>query len=495
MPQQKRNFLHWMFFQKPEYDPLVQAQDLTDDIVRPNDDTVQPFGHEQTTKKWAKLDVRVGKTRNLVTLSEFPAVIGKKSNGLTLDDKDVSPVHAVMDFYMNELIITDVNSKNGVRIGEFWLDPGEATAAFRGDVIRIGRSEITVIDFGVAKPLANQTDVPDTQEDNNSKDVNNEPIHNTHDTEATSMTNRPYPTSIDITAEMIFRDLELIKTPGIGDVASVANHNNTPSIDDVTNHNNTPGIGDVARHNNMITSLEHDTAPFFTTMGESHPSLDVWQATSGYQNTGREYAPLEAPSEESKVSVQPVAISTVARLLDTPDAQLLMDALGVPYLMYPETNAEDTADELPALSDIHNPAQNLDTDASDTLLIDTAQLQQPIQPKPIVLPIHIETPFVPAAELAQMHQKKADQSSEMYSLAMPPLPIRDTINCINCDTKNTSSDKFCNKCGIPTTKARSLETKTVLPPITPPAAKLFCDKCGTKIVGQIKFCGDCGNKL
>lgn len=101
------------------------------------------------SSKQLKLTVYTNETPTHKEVNVFPFVIGREisQTGITLEDKSVSGRHAMVDLQNGNLTITDMNSRNGVKVGSDILTPGIATRLERGAVLTIGRTRIAVIDF------------------------------------------------------------------------------------------------------------------------------------------------------------------------------------------------------------------------------------------------------------------------------------------------------------------------------------------------------------
>jgi len=64
-----------------------------------------------------------------------------------------------VDLQNGILTVTDANSRNGVTIGQNKIFPGAPTSVSVGDVIKIGRAEIVIVDFSGGSVAAAQTEL------------------------------------------------------------------------------------------------------------------------------------------------------------------------------------------------------------------------------------------------------------------------------------------------------------------------------------------------
>ena len=174
--RQRRSFLHWLFFQSPEKrrpkrPPIALLPDYRE--ARPeqpernipdyadNVETMAETHHSgaedtqfrespspvQAPNKWIRLAIRSEKVQTVVELTTFPVEIGSVQSSIKLNDKGISPRHAVMDLHTDMLSIVDTHSQNGVSIGDNLIAPGVVYPVFPGDTVIVGSTEITVIDY------------------------------------------------------------------------------------------------------------------------------------------------------------------------------------------------------------------------------------------------------------------------------------------------------------------------------------------------------------
>ena len=191
--RKRRSFLHWLFFQNtdkkrptrpvrallPDYsgesqpDEMPRQPGFTADIVTTHDahqshakssassdqankkrkapktasTEAAPPPAAPPTNKWIKLAIRSEQIQTVVELDTFPVEIGSVKSSFKLNDKGISPRHAVMDLHSDMLSIVDTHSQNGVSIGDNLIEPGVAYPLFPGDTVIVGRTEITIIDY------------------------------------------------------------------------------------------------------------------------------------------------------------------------------------------------------------------------------------------------------------------------------------------------------------------------------------------------------------
>jgi len=155
----KRGFLSRLFFQDP-----VEAKDAKYP-PQSNNFPISASGSDAHAK-WVKLSTYTDGKQTQMEMTTFPFVIGREMTqlGITLDDKSASARHASMDFQNNLLTITDLQSRNGVKLGEAKISPNVAAPVTRGAVISIGRTEIIVTDFsGADAPAIDSSALGETE--------------------------------------------------------------------------------------------------------------------------------------------------------------------------------------------------------------------------------------------------------------------------------------------------------------------------------------------
>jgi len=112
-----------------------------------------PFlAHEEATaeiinENWVQLTISSTELATTVELTEFPIDIGSHASGIQLNDKAISPHHAVMDLHNGTLTITDTNSQTGVYIGDKIINPNVPYTLLPGATIGVGLTKITIEDF------------------------------------------------------------------------------------------------------------------------------------------------------------------------------------------------------------------------------------------------------------------------------------------------------------------------------------------------------------
>jgi len=102
---------------------------------------------EVLDEKWVQLTISSTELTTTVELVDFPIDIGSHASGIQLNDKAISPRHAVMDLHNGTLTITDTNSQTGVYIGDKIINPNVPYTLLPGATINLGLTKITVEDF------------------------------------------------------------------------------------------------------------------------------------------------------------------------------------------------------------------------------------------------------------------------------------------------------------------------------------------------------------
>lgn len=104
---------------------------------------------EKTARKWLTLSIRNDGAETVSEMSSFPFLIGREyfPGGLHIDNKSVSRRHALVAVENGEVTISDQNSSNGVEVSGRKLYAGETQPLRRGDIIKIGRVEVRVVDI------------------------------------------------------------------------------------------------------------------------------------------------------------------------------------------------------------------------------------------------------------------------------------------------------------------------------------------------------------
>lgn len=108
-----------------------------------------PAAQPRPPMRWITFAVRNEDEEVVREMNAFPFVIGREhfAGGLQIENKSVSRRHALVDLKDGEITISDQNSSNGVEISGKRLLPGEATVLRAGDLIKIGRVEMAVMDI------------------------------------------------------------------------------------------------------------------------------------------------------------------------------------------------------------------------------------------------------------------------------------------------------------------------------------------------------------
>jgi len=155
----KPGVLYRIFFKDPEKyrqdeepewqaNPVEEQPPLVDiPIPQPYTGPMRPFGAAPMVKRWLKLTIASEDLQADIELTMFPVEIGSVQSSIQLNDKSISPRHAMMDLHNGILTITDTHSQNGVSIGSVWLNPGVPYTINPGDTILIGRTRLTILDF------------------------------------------------------------------------------------------------------------------------------------------------------------------------------------------------------------------------------------------------------------------------------------------------------------------------------------------------------------
>jgi len=144
----KRGFFSRLFFQDPD-----ETKGAVETKSPPQSNDFTPSASVAAAHaRWVKLSMYTDGKQTQMEMTTFPFVIGREMTqlGITLDDKSASARHASMDLQNNVLTITDLQSRNGVKLGDVKLSPNVAAPVTRGAVITIGRTEIIVTDFSGA---------------------------------------------------------------------------------------------------------------------------------------------------------------------------------------------------------------------------------------------------------------------------------------------------------------------------------------------------------
>ena len=76
---------------------------------------------------------------------QFKITIGRsKKNQITIDDSLVSRAHALVQKIKNAYFIKDLESTNGTYVNNKRIPKGKYVKLHRRDVVKIGRTEITI---------------------------------------------------------------------------------------------------------------------------------------------------------------------------------------------------------------------------------------------------------------------------------------------------------------------------------------------------------------
>ena len=158
-----RSLLYRLFFKVPPDDAYSSGRASKNDPKHTfNGSNPRPEYYGQQPKppespgKWIKLLIISNGNETVREMTRFPFVIGREQpeHGLRIDDKSVSRRHAAFSILNDRIAINDENSSNGVEVSGEKLFRGESRALIRGDIIKVGHAEITVIDLSGAAEVA-----------------------------------------------------------------------------------------------------------------------------------------------------------------------------------------------------------------------------------------------------------------------------------------------------------------------------------------------------
>jgi len=86
-------------------------------------------------------------------LNPGPNSVGRDAADLLIADPTISRRHAQVTLEGGQLVVEDLGSTNGTKVGDRRLDPGERVAAFNGDTVRFGSVSLTLtLPGGEARP-------------------------------------------------------------------------------------------------------------------------------------------------------------------------------------------------------------------------------------------------------------------------------------------------------------------------------------------------------
>ena len=150
----KRGFFNWLFFKDSSEGKPPKIETAAENTM-------------PSSKKWAKMTVRVDDAVTEVERTIFPVAVGRSEspNGITIIGEGVSREHAVIDLQNGILTIVDKNSKNGVLVDGVKLAPGAITPLANGNVIKIGLAEIIIGGFSEILDTPPVAKVPSHQDE------------------------------------------------------------------------------------------------------------------------------------------------------------------------------------------------------------------------------------------------------------------------------------------------------------------------------------------
>jgi len=544
----RRNFLHWVFFQDPakakrtkppeqEWPYSVPSKDPANEwaasdipIPLPYIGPERPFGAAPTLKKWVKLAISSDEVQEDVELTIFPIELGSVQSSIKLNDKTISPRHAVIDLHNGILTITDTHSQNGVSIGSLWLNPGVPYPVTPGKTILIGRTKLTVIDYaGATEPLDRPTppgiSLPDLglgpsdlfadlaspkqkpesfmgftgQESDLYINIPPSGVESFFDIPAPVIELPPEPEPepvivkstlarlMDESDVILFRDVlelgpepepEVEPEPVLEQAKEDEETSDEPTLldDEAALLSDEPSSEDKLPSEDKSLQIEEGKATDLELESESQELPESAESVEALEpmNPAELVESLESaePPEPTKSQASAKPPEPIIRPLTSDDiSEIELDILG---------DLERFGETEPPSS---TPVMELSAEDFIEALIDAD------------LSIEVEEPI--SKEQAQDRQPPIEtipdvpQTAEEFleslvaKSSMPPtteMPQEAGKICSKCNTANTPEDKFCGACGI------SLSTP-------PPTVKLFCGKCGAKNTNMTKFCGECGYKL
>jgi len=157
----KKLFGKWQVIQTPEPTPPPPGQpepirltQATDRALNGSEGTVVLIDGEPTEFLQPEAPVQVTlsvQTDGMVSqadIRQFPCVLGRSSKDaqFVIEDRNTSRRHAILDWKDGAPVISDCNSKNGVRLNGERIPAMEILPLQAGDVVRIGMTEITILE-------------------------------------------------------------------------------------------------------------------------------------------------------------------------------------------------------------------------------------------------------------------------------------------------------------------------------------------------------------
>lgn len=100
-------------------------------------------------KKCMQLSISGKDMTNQVEIHRFPCILGRSPQDadIVLEDGSVSRKHAVIDWIDGVYCIIDSDSSNGVSVDGIKLSPGVPHPISTGDLIKVGRTEIRIMEI------------------------------------------------------------------------------------------------------------------------------------------------------------------------------------------------------------------------------------------------------------------------------------------------------------------------------------------------------------
>jgi len=536
----KPGFLYRLFFKDPYRDigdlpevdwqpnPLDEwpAADIPSPPYLGND---RPFGAAPTLKRWVKLQISSAEIQANMELHDFPIEIGSAPCSIQLQGKGISPRHAIMDLHGGVLTITDANSKHGVSIGNAWLDPGIDYIINAGDIILIGRTKITVLDY------AKHAQTPKTQEIFDPEDIMSpDEIMDALEDELASIT----PLYMEITDDPILvsdavheddddfidKDIKALKWEEEISTSLPTEEfvENQPEPEPEPNPEPEPEpILDMQPTNKKTTLVklmdEPDASLFFHVLDMKEPTQEepaqpedillVEEIVSKEVEEKIEEKAIEniiedTIEEPTKEIVEENLDETSDKILDEVFDEIVEETLEETQNEVEEelarfetiTTEEIIGEELtinPAYEapeqEVENQIPELDLSAEE--FIEALIEKSAARPTPSWKMKDLQEPELglnkePKLEPKLESKPKSEPIIEQESKTDPEITPTEASNkiCHKCSTANSENDKFCGACG----------TALGLPA---PQVKAFCGQCGTKNEYKFKFCGECGHKL
>ena len=527
---------------EPEWqmDPVEEWLQAEIHIPQPYIPPERPFGAAPTLKRWVKLTIASEDINADIELTMFPIDIGSVQSSIQLNDKNISPRHAVMDLHNGVLTITDAHSQNGVSIGTTWLNPGVPYVVNAGDTILVGRTRITVLDYAgrsMGGSLPNQLDIlagVPPHIDLASQEVVMEAMSAATDMPVLEPVLEKKPEYVPFSIAE-FESMPILEPGPMIEPEPIPEPKATPEPEHILEpeHISEPELLSEPINKGAILKklMEEPTTTLFRdVLGMKEP----------------EPKPEEEEEEEEpppEVNPEDEALASEDEALTSEDEQPQDEDLPPPEPMPPSSEIciEETASDSDSKIDsAKEPAPTDETTQADSSPISTAEQtieeymesllsssQGPaggvITPADISQSMEKEEQApagkTPSEDTAPESEAPEDLSPEDFIEALMqksshrPLPkwranepeppssnSAESINqeiihknetpptasktCPKCSTVNSDKDKFCGACG----------TGLDISPPTP-AVKAFCGQCGAKNVHSIKFCGECGHKL